>query len=103
MWLLCFFLFDPGQIVVDFEIGMTSYNLSYTPPTKKKFLATPLEPGALRPYGTCPSLLVYMERAEQNQTGERDTPSPHPTTFGASIFTPKARDLGTSSTRASSV
>ena len=28
MWLLAvFFLFDPGQIVVDFEIGMTSKKL----------------------------------------------------------------------------
>ena len=28
MWLLVVvFLFDPGQIVVDFEIGMTSENL----------------------------------------------------------------------------
>jgi len=34
----CFFLFDPTQIVVDFEIGMSSSNL-YPP---MKLLATPL-------------------------------------------------------------
>ena len=34
MWLLVvFFLFDPGQIVVDFEIGMISKNL-YPPPNE---------------------------------------------------------------------